>query len=84
MWRQPDATTGSAALGSTGGGAFTTNRAQPASKTNPDGLTPAPNATPDEVIGKVVHLRQHYHFGPLEISMYFKRYHDLDISQSGV
>jgi transposase len=35
-------------------------------------------------IGKVVHLRQHYHFGPLKISMYLKRYHDIEISQSGV
>jgi hypothetical protein len=32
-----------------------------------------PNATAEEVIGKVVHLRQHYHFGPPEISMYLKR-----------
>ncbi|MDH3299873.1 MAG: IS481 family transposase [Acidimicrobiia bacterium] len=44
----------------------------------------SPNATPEEVIGKVVHLRQHYHFGPLKISMYLKRYHDIEISQSGV
>ena len=43
-----------------------------------------PNATSDEVIGKVIHLRQHYHFGPLKISMYLKRYHDVEISQSGV
>jgi hypothetical protein len=44
----------------------------------------SPNATSDEIIGKVVHLRQHYHFGPLKISMYLKRYHDVEISQSGV
>ena len=44
----------------------------------------SPNATAAEVIGKVVHLRQHYHFGPLKISMYLKRYHDIEISQSGV
>ncbi len=44
----------------------------------------SPTATPEDVIGKVVHLRQHYHFGPLKISMYLKRYHDIDISQSGV
>ena len=43
-----------------------------------------PKATSDEVIGKVIHLRQHYHFGPLKISMYLKRYHDVEISQSGV
>src|SRR4051794_41185905 len=44
----------------------------------------SPNATAEEVIGKVVHLRQHYHFGPLKISMYLKRYHEIEISQSGV
>jgi len=43
-----------------------------------------PSATNSEVIGKVIHLRQHYHFGPLKISMYLKRYHDVEISQSGV
>ena len=44
----------------------------------------SPYATPEEVVGKVVHLRQLYHFGPLKISMYLKRYHDVEISQSGV
>ena len=44
----------------------------------------SPNATTDEVIGKIIYLRQHYHFGPLKISMYLKRYHDVEISQSGV
>lgn len=44
----------------------------------------SPTATPSEVVGKVVHLRQTYHFGPLKISMYLKRYHDIEISQSGV
>lgn len=44
----------------------------------------SPNATSEEVIGKIVHLRQTYHFGPLKISMYLKRYHDIEISQSGV
>jgi transposase InsO family protein len=36
------------------------------------------------VIGKIIHLRQTYHFGPRKISMYLKRYHDLDVSTSGV
>ena len=44
----------------------------------------SPTATTAEVVGKVVHLRQTYHFGPLKISMYLKRYHDIEISQSGV
>jgi transposase len=36
------------------------------------------------VVGKIIHLRQHYHFGPLKIVMYLQRYHDITISQSGV
>ena len=43
-----------------------------------------PTATNSDVIGKVVHLRQHYHFGPLKISIYLTRYYEVDISQSGV
>jgi hypothetical protein len=30
----------------------------------------SPNATSGEVIGKIVHLRKNYHFGPAKISMY--------------
>src|SRR3990170_4679459 len=37
-----------------------------------------------EVVGKIVHLRKTYHFGPQKISMYLKRYHDIQISRSGV
>jgi transposase InsO family protein len=44
----------------------------------------SPNATKVEIVGKVIYLRQHYHFGPLKISMYLKRYHDVTISPSGV
>jgi transposase InsO family protein len=43
-----------------------------------------PHETPAEVVGKIVYLRQHYHFGPLKISMYLKRYHDIEIGHSGV
>ena len=43
-----------------------------------------PNATSSDVIGKVIHLRQNYHMGPAKISMYLKRYHDVDVSSSGV
>ncbi len=35
-------------------------------------------------MGKVLYLRQNYHFGPAKISMYLKRYHDVAISSSGV
>src|SRR5438128_10856102 len=43
----------------------------------------SPNATSGEVIGKIVHLRKTYHFGPRKIWMYLKRYHDLQASTSG-
>ncbi len=43
-----------------------------------------PHETDAEVIGKIVYLRQNYHFGPQKISMYLKRYHDIDVSRSGV
>ena len=44
----------------------------------------SPNATKPEVVGKIVYLRQHYHFGPHKIAMYLKRYHDIEVSPSGV
>ena len=43
-----------------------------------------PQATHTEVVGKILYLRQSYHFGPQKISMYLKRYHDIEISNSGV
>ncbi len=33
----------------------------------------SPNATKAEVVGKILYLRQHYHFGPQKIAMYLKR-----------
>jgi transposase InsO family protein len=44
----------------------------------------SPRATHVDVVGKILYLRQNYHFGPGKIAMYLKRYHDVDISQSGV
>lgn len=44
----------------------------------------SPTATKQEVVGKILYLRQHYHFGPHKISMYLKRYHEIEISPSGV
>ncbi len=44
----------------------------------------SPNATSAEVVGKIIYLRQNYHFGPGKIAMYLKRYHDIEISKSGV
>ncbi|SED92699.1 helix-turn-helix domain-containing protein [Streptomyces sp. TLI_105] len=43
-----------------------------------------PHATEADVINKIVYLRQHYHFGPMKIKMYLKRYHDIDIACSAV
>jgi transposase InsO family protein len=44
----------------------------------------SPNATHTEVVGKIIYLRQNYHFGPGKISMYLQRYHQVKISNSGV
>ena len=43
-----------------------------------------PTVTHPDVVKKIIHLRQHYHFRPMKIRMYLKRYHDVDISASGV
>ena len=43
----------------------------------------SPNATNAEVVGKIIYLRQNYHFGPHKIAMYLKRYHEVTISPSG-
>jgi transposase-like protein len=42
-----------------------------------------PHETSIEIVGKIIYLRQNYHFGPAKIAMYLKRYHDLTISDSG-
>ena len=44
----------------------------------------SPRATRTEIVGKILYLRQHYHFGPAKIAMYLRRYHDVAISPSGV
>ena len=43
-----------------------------------------PRATKTEVLAKLLYLRQSYHFGPEKIAMYLHRYHDVQISRSGV
>ncbi|MFJ5026164.1 helix-turn-helix domain-containing protein [Streptomyces goshikiensis] len=43
-----------------------------------------PHATEADVVNKIVYLRRHYHFGPMKIRMYLKRYHDIDIACSAV
>ena len=44
----------------------------------------SPRATNSEVVGKIIYLRQNYHFGPQKIAMYLQRYHDVTVSNSGV
>ena len=44
----------------------------------------SPKATRVEVVGKIIYLRQTYHFGPHKIAMYLKRYHDIKLSPSGI
>lgn len=44
----------------------------------------SPNATDGDVVGKIIYLRQNYHFGPQKISMYLARYHDVAVSPSGI
>jgi transposase len=44
----------------------------------------SPRATQVDVVGKILYLRQNYHFGPGKIAMYLKRYHDVSVSNSGV
>ena len=44
----------------------------------------SPRATSAETVGKIVYLRQHYHFGPWKIQMYLERYHGIKMSKSGI
>ena len=44
----------------------------------------SPNATSREVIGKILYLRQTYHFGPGKIADYLKRFHQQSLAVSSV
>jgi len=44
----------------------------------------SPRATPRDVVGKILYLRQHYHFGPGKIADYLKRFHNLSIACASV
>src|SRR4029453_3094918 len=53
----------------------------------PGPLPPAPDQPqrhPHRGGRQIIYLRQHYHFGPARIAMYLKRYHEVQISPSGV
>jgi transposase len=44
----------------------------------------SPRVTHVDVVGKIIYLPKSYHFGPGKIAMYLKRYHDVEISKSGI
>lgn len=44
----------------------------------------SPNATPQDVVEKILHLRRSYHYGPMKIRMYLKRYHAITKSQATI
>ena len=44
----------------------------------------SPRATKQEIVAKIIYLRQTYHFDPWKIKMYLLRYHDVTISSSGI
>lgn len=44
----------------------------------------AREATKAEVVGKIIHLRWSYHFGPHKIAMYLLRFHDIEIRPSAI
>ena len=43
-----------------------------------------PKATITEVSGKIIYVRKNYHFGPGTVAISLERYHDVNISKSGV
>jgi transposase InsO family protein len=44
----------------------------------------SPRATPSEVVGEILYLRENYHFGAGRIAAYLKRFHQLSIATSSV
>ena len=44
----------------------------------------SPHATPNEVVSKLLYLRQTYHFGPRKIADYLKRFHGVSVAASSV
>jgi len=43
-----------------------------------------PNATPPEVVSKMLYLRQNYHFGAGRIADYLRRFHQISVAVSSV
>jgi transposase InsO family protein len=44
----------------------------------------SPQATPRDVVRKILYLRQNYHFGPGKIADYLKRFHRVSVASSSV
>ena len=53
----------------------------PISRAHPDAR---PRATSQDVVRKILYLRQTYHFGPRRIADYLKRFHQVSIAPSSV
>jgi transposase len=43
-----------------------------------------PNQTPDEIVEKILHLRQKYRLGPVRIMWYMARYHQMRVSDATI
>lgn len=43
-----------------------------------------PDGRSSDVVEKIIHVSQRFHFGPMKIRMYLKRRHGADISASAV
>ena len=43
-----------------------------------------PNQTPDEIVEKILYLRQKYHLGPVRIMWYMARYHQMRVSDATI
>jgi transposase len=44
----------------------------------------SPRSTPRDVVGKILYLRQTYHFGPGRIADYLNRFHHVSVARSSV
>jgi transposase InsO family protein len=44
----------------------------------------SPHATPQEVVSKILYLRERYHFGPGKIADYLRRFHQVSLACSSV
>jgi IS30 family transposase len=84
MSRQPVATMESPARPSIPGRSVTSQKVRRDCRSAPKRRRTRPMPLTLQVVGKIIYLRQNYHFGPQKIAMYLARYRDVTISVSGV